>query len=95
MSPAGPLLFAILVFIVFLVLCHYGIHMTLWASITISSLIGLIVLNMIYTPYELIQAEASPELCLFTIVVLAGIINAFVFAFAKGLCSRRMPKPCD
>lgn len=95
MNLAATLAVTIIIFIIFLCICHYGIKMTLWASITFSSLVALLALNLLFPPSDIIMEKGSPEIVVYALFQIIGFINIFIFAFCKGIETRRIPTPCD
>lgn len=89
MERQAALVLTIIFFFMFYVLLYYGVRITMCASIVLATFISLILLNIFYSPKQVIDDESDFTLVIYGIVEIIGIITIIIYVLYKTLTDVR------
>lgn len=89
MDRQSALVLTIIFFFVFYALAYYGVKLTWYASLVLSTLISLILLNIFYPPNKVTQDPSDFTLVIYSIVEIVGLIIITLYVIYKLLTDVR------
>jgi hypothetical protein len=89
MDRQSALVLTIIFFFMFYVLLYYGVRITMGASIVLATFISLILLNIFYSPKQVIDDESDFTLVIYGIFEIIGIIIIIIYVLYKTLTDVR------
>jgi len=85
MDRQSALVLTIIFFFIFYAICYYGIKMTCYASLVLSTFISLILLNIFYPPNKVTEDPSDFTLVIYSIVEIVGLIIIILYVVCKTL----------
>jgi len=89
MERTVALFFAIITFLIFLILSYYGVGVTLWSAIAFSVFVSLVILNIFYPPGKMATDSPDFTLGLYAFIEIASVILISVYVGQKSLTDFR------
>lgn len=89
MERQTALVLSIILFVVFIVICYYGIMMTLWSSIILSIFLSLLILCSLYPPSNVAHDDADFTLVLYATIIIIGIVLLGIYILQRTICDTR------
>lgn len=83
------LFFAIMTFVIFLVLSYYGAGVKTWSSLAFATFVSLVVLNIFYPPKKVAEDNPDFTLFLYAFIEIVSIIFISVYVGYKSLTDVR------
>ena len=89
MDRQTALVLTIIFFAIFTVLLYYGVQITIWSSIALSTFISLILLNIFYPPSQMAQDTADFTLVVYAIIIILGLALLAIYIGCKAILDVR------
>lgn len=89
MRRTDALVIVILVFLVFLFICYYGIYLTLFSSVALSVILALIVLQFLYPISQVLKESGDETLIVYALLITIALIILFFYIGIKAVCDVR------